>query len=1236
MKEKVMSQPQSIYLWKVYAHFFNSIDWIFLFLGIIGSIVCSFISPVLMYISSAIYSSGYSKLSNSPPPPAFVQEIINKTKFESVRKSLMISIKRQIVACSTSFVSNFLVGFFWYLIGIRCTYRFKRNYFNLILSQDQGWFDLSNTYELANRVKAQLESFEQGVGIKVGLTLVGISQFVAGFIFSFVTCWKISLVMLTLFPFILAFYFILNVFLKNGIIISRKIWEHAGGIAEELIYNIKTVASFANFEYELKRFYENTEIACRIELMNTFKLGFYQGIIMFLSYSLIFVCFVYGRTLIGIEHSRRFGKDLTGGEVYVCGMCMMISVSSISIIAPNFKGIKESCSAISEYFNLYKRKKQIDLSQSIQKPPKNEIKGKIEFNSVSFSYPSDSYHKLILNEINIIAEPGKKIALVGESGCGKTTAANLIERLYDVSSGKLLIDGIDIKNYDLEYLRNFIGYVQQEPVLFNTSIRDNIIFGREEYLSSIGNIDELIQNACNESYSTDFINNLDDGLDYIVGIKGSKLSGGQRQRIAIARAMITKPKILILDEATSSLDNISKMEVEKAIENISKKNVTIVIITHNLSKVKNVDLIYVLKNGKILEKGTHEQLLSLDGYYSKMIKMRASREKYNQYYNIDKAQEKTIISKKSKDGETEFEFRDNAISLSEKDIPIRPCSIIKELKDYKLVVFLACLGALIFGVMTPILGYGLAKTLKVLNNSIQTIRFDRGLKYSFMYLAFAFLIGIGNGLMVWKFMSVGLHLAKIYRKKLMAKYLSLHLSYFDVSKNSPGSILTKMSINTLELNQMIISILGISIQCSFTFALGLIIGCCYDHRLILIEYCFFPIIIFLNIVRRQFIDSSGKKSIEANIECGGFLSECIMNTKTLFSFNFQRSAMNKYNKIITRIRKKFNHDALIMGLFLALPNTFFFISNICVYVAARHFAGKHSLNTNYMSIILTMININLSQLINTMSDLGNLRKAGEAFRAIYSTLETKSLIPPFRNDNKGKISAMNIRGKIEFKNVTFSYPTRPENKILIDVSFVIMPGQYIGFAGTSGSGKTTIIQLLNRFYDLKEGNGEILIDDINIKDYNLYELRKKIGWVPQEPALFKISPLENIRYGRLDATNGECIEAAKQTKLMHFFEDIEMDKMLNSQIKSKAGTSLEKVDRGDQMSGGEKQRFCIARIFLKNPSLLLLDEVTSALDKESELEIQKSLDKLKLNRTCIIVSQLNNIEKCDQIFVFEK
>ena len=814
-------------------------------------------------------------------------------------------------------------------------------------------------------------------------------------------------------------------------------------------------------------------------------------------------------------------------------------------------------------------------------------------------------------------------------------ALQLIERFYESNFGEILIDDIDIKKYDINNLRDLIGYVQQEPVLFNTSIRENIIFGREKKLEKLGNIDSLIEEACEDAYIKEFIEKNVDKYNYIVGIKGSKLSGGQKQRIAIARAILAKPKILILDEATSALDNKSEKEVQRALDNISQKSVTTVIIAHRLSTIKNADLIYAIKGGKVLEQGNHKELLEKGGYYAGLVRSQLAQdeiETQNQKEEIER--KKTSIKRRNTEEEVHFERKDKEISLSDSDIRIRPCEILGELRDFKTDIILACLGACILGTLSPVNGLIMAKGINALNSKFQTVRYDDGLKYSFIFLAFAFLQGIGNCLMLWKFLSLGFTLARIYRKKIMAKYLQFHLSYFDVNSNSPGSLLTKMSIDTMELNQLVNSILGTTVQCGCVLVVGLIIGCYYEYRLTLVDFCFVPFIVAANVIRRGMMRGASKTGVKANVEAGGILSECVINTKTIFSFNFQPTAIRMYLDAIEFIRQQFYHDAFTSGFFVGLGNFCSFAANASVYALAKKFILDGSLDSEDMAIAMSVVTTCAQGISNGMGNLGNLKKANVAFKSIYSTLDTPSLIPPFRKDNEGKVSAMNIKGKIELRHVYFAYPTRPETVILKDVSLTIMPGQQAALVGYSGSGKSTIIQLLNRFYDLEEGKGEILIDDVNIKDYNLYELRKKIGLVSQEPSLFRISVLENVRYGKLDATDDECIQAAREANIMKFFSPDRMNEVIGEQKKGeeKGGVGSKK----DPVSGGEKQRLAIARAFLKNPTILLLDEATSALDKDSELEVQKSLDKLSENRTCVsIAHRLSTVEKCDQIFVLE-
>ena len=488
--------------------------------------------------------------------------------------------------------------------------------------------------------------------------------------------------------------------------------------------------------------------------------------------------------------------------------------------------------------------------------------------------------------------------------------------------------------------------------------------------------------------------------------------------------------------------------------------------------------------------------------------------------------------------------------------------------------------------------------------------------------------------MIWKFFSIGCTLCRNYRKKILKKFLNMHISFFDITSNAPGSLLTRLSIDTMQLNALVISILGTSVQCGFIIVLGIILGCVYEYRITLAMFCFVPFIVASTVIRHSMNNGSNKFGVKANVEAGGVLSECVTNTKTIYSFNFQKHAVEMYMEILDYCRRQFLRDAVISGFFIGIGQFCMYAANATVFALSKKYILDGEINSEEMGLAMNIVITSCGGIGEAMSNVGDIKKASVAFKSLYSILDTKSLIPSFKRDNEGKVSADNLKGRIELKHVYFAYPTRPEQIILKDVSLTIEPGQHAALVGYSGSGKSTIIQLLTRFYDIEDGKGEILIDGINIKDYNLYELRKKIGLVSQEPVLFKRNVLENVRYGRLDATNEECINAAKEANIMKFFEG---DKMLRELGDDKKDVTNDNVGtKEDPVSGGEKQRLAIARAFLKNPVILLLDEATSALDKDSELLVQASLDKLAVNRTSIsIAHRLSTIEGCDQIFVLE-
>ena len=1227
-KKETQENIKKISIFHLYIHLSKPIDYLYMILALIGSIGSGISMPIQAYISSDLFSD----IGNTSESITFDQIIIMR---ENVEKAFDRQIKKLLIYGIISFICNFLSISFWNLIGQRNMHNFKCKYFSLLLRQEQGWFDKNNSFEFATKVQAQIEKVEQGSGGKFGNLLTSLIQCISGFIIAFITSWKLTLVMISICPFILVIIFFMSYSMKKGMILSRKNYEKAGGIAEEILYNIKTVASFANFDFEKRRFNEKIDICFREELKIICKLSLCIGFMIFFFNFTLFISLLYGRTLIGNDYNSNKGRSFTGGDVINVTFCTLMGIMSLGSFAPNIKDIQESITASKDYFNLYDRKVPIDNSKSIEKPDISKVKGEIIFKEVDFSYPSDENKRKILDKLNLVFESGKKIALVGESGCGKSTIVNLIERLYEPTNGKIYIDNIDIKSYNIEYLRSLIGYVQQEPVLFNKSIRENIIFGREDKLKNIGDIEDLIQEACEESYANEFIKKLPNNLDYIVGIKGNKLSGGQKQRIAIARAILAKPKILILDEATSALDNKSEKEVQKALDNISQKNRTIIIIAHRFSTIKNSDLIYAIKEGKVIEKGTHEELLNQKGYYFDLIKSQLVKDEMESIEQQDIYKSNWSSYRVSTYEDIQYK-KDDEIYIEQKKITINPIKIFREISDKKLNMILACFGAAIVGGLSPINGVMIGNAMNALNSKYETVRYDEGLKYAFLFLTIAFLKGLGNTLMNYEFMIIGINLVKIYRQKIFEKYLQLHLSFFDLNINSPGSLLTRLSVDTTQLNKFMLSILGISVQCSVTFLIGLILGCVYEYRSTLIVFCFVPFIVFSMIIRRLLNKSNSFKGMKINIEAGGILSECVTNSKTIFSFNFQEKALEMYKEIISFLKKQFVRDSIINGFFIGLGQFSMFAANSTVFYAAKKFILKDEIDSEDMGMAMNITIASASGISQGIGNIGDLKKAMNAFKSLYSILDIKNKISAFKEDNENKINLEKIKGKIEFRNVYFAYPTRPEQLVLKNVSFIINPGEKIGLVGYSGSGKSTIIQLLERFYDIEDGKGEILIDDINIKKYNLYELRKKIGLVSQEPVLFKRSVLENVRYGKLDATDKECIEVAEKANIMKFFSDDKINKIIDEKENKKENKIIEVGKKEDPVSGGEKQRLAIARVFLKNPVIILLDEATSALDKDSELEVQKSLDKLCSNRTSIYIAhRLNTIEKCDKIIVLE-
>ena len=1216
-KKNLMFDIKDVSVFRLYFHLSEPLEYLLMILGFIGSVAAGAANPVMAYLTGSTTNEASSGTQGNIDSMSDEEK---KTFFAEFKKSMDKKVKEFMYYGIAAFVATFMSNFFWEYASLRQMHHLKEKYFARILMQEQGWFDQNNAYEFATKVQVQLEQIELGVGEKFGTIVECIATFVAGLIIAFFASWKLTLIILCVAPFLAISIIYMVSSMRKFIFLSRKAYETAGGVAEEVLYNIKTVVSFGHFDFEKQRFGHYIDLVHRLDTQAGCKIAIASAGLNFFYFMSYFAAIIYARTLL-----TKDDNDIKPGDVMTVCFSTTMAVASFGMMAPNINIIQEACIAASDYFTLLERKEQIDTSQSTYKPPRDSVKGRIEFKNIQFTYPSDENKRKILDDLNLVFEPGQKVALVGESGCGKSTTVNLIERLYEPTEGEVLLDGVNINKYDLHYLRSLIGYVQQEPVLFNSPIRDNIIFGRQELIEREfgGDTEQLIRSACKEAYAKEFIDKIPEKYDYVVGVKGSKLSGGQKQRIAIARAILCKPKILILDEATSALDNKSEKNVQRALDNISNKNVTTVIIAHRLSTIQNADVIYAIKDGKVLEKGTHEELLKLNGYYAGMVKSQMDGTDNKKDNMNKKDRHSSVYSAMSSNFENELNKSDDEIKKEKpkkkkKLISVQRGRIFSLYRNRKMLVFLASVASFFAGAVMPSAGFNLSNCINAFASGDKDKIKKRGLFHACMYIVIAVCSAGFMALKMRNFRIIGSHLACSMRKLVINKYLGMHMGFFDKEENAPGALLARLSIDTTQLHCLILIMIGDIVQTAGSVIVGFVLGLIKDYRLMLIALCFMPFIIISAVVS-HYTKQGGRDSYrQINIEAGGILSECVINTKTIFSFNFQKEAVRMYLKVLDLAKKDFLRDSILKGVIIGIGIFSTFCSKATIYHFASVFIRNETLVFEDMTVCVALsVTVSIG-CANGLRGLVFISKAQKSFDSIFRILDTKSEIDVSKEGNENKISAKKIKGKIEFKNVSFAYPTKPDLNVLKGISFTILPGQAAALVGYSGCGKSTIIQLLERFYDVKDGQGEILIDDINIKDYNLLELREKIGLVSQEPVLFKRNVYENILYGDLNANKDEVLEAAKRAHIEKFFD------------KEQMGT------KEDPVSGGEKQRLAIARVFLKNPVILLLDEATSALDKESEVEVQKSLFELQKFRTSIsIAHRLSTIVDSDIIFVIE-
>ncbi|KVH94550.1 AAA+ ATPase domain-containing protein [Cynara cardunculus var. scolymus] len=1155
----------------------------------------------------------------------------------------------------------------WMVTGERQAARIRNLYLKTILRQDVSFFDKeTNTGEVVGRMSGDTVLIQDAMGEKVGKFTQLLATFVGGFVIAFIKGWLLTLVMLTSIPPLVISGGVMSVIISKMASRGQNAYAKAANVVEQTIGSIRTVASFTGEKKAVANYNET--------LVDAYKSGVHEGLAAGLGLgSMMLIVFCSYALAVWYGAKMVLERGYTGGTVLTVIFAVLTGSMSLGQASPCLSAFAAGRAAAFKMFETINRKPEIDAYDTRGKVL-SDIRGDVELKDVYFTYPARPDEQ-IFSGFSLFISSGTTAALVGESGSGKSTVISLIERFYDPQAGEVLIDNVNLKEFQLKWIREKIGLVSQEPVLFASSIKDNILYGKNgasmdeirvavELANAAKFIDKLpqtftynISSLCSSltfSSILAWFSNIQ-GLDTMVGEHGTQLSGGQKQRIAIARAILKDPRILLLDEATSALDAESERIVQEALDRIMV-NRTTVIVAHRLSTVRNADMIAVIHRGKMVEKGSFtlsppayltfdvdDLLQDPEGAYSQLIKLQDINNDSRQNGPEDQDKRTSYQRSISRGSSSIGNSSRRSISISfgmptqlgvstaesmeieaspakegsEKPpkVPLRRLAYLN--KPEIPVLILGAIAAIINGAVLPVFGILISSMIKTFYEPPDKMKTDSRF-WALMFVVLGVVSFLAFPGRSYFFSVAGSKLIRRIRSLCFEKVINMEVGWFDKPENSSGAIGARLSADAASVRGLVGDALAQLVQDSSSAAAGLAIAFAACWQLALIILALVPLIGVNGYVQMKFMKGFSADAKIMYEEASQVANDAVGSIRTVASFCAEEKVMELYRNKCEGPKKTGIQQGLISGIGFGV--SFFLL--FCVY-AASFYAGARLVEdgkTTFSDVFrvffaLTMAAVAVSQSSSFAPDTS---KAKSSAVSVFAMLDRKSEIDP--SDESG-LTLDHVKGEIELRHISFKYPTRPDVQIFRDLCLTIHSGKTVALVGESGSGKSTVISLLQRFYN--PDSGCITLDGTEIQKFQLKWLRLQMGLVSQEPVLFNDTIRANISYGKDgDATEAEILAASELANAHKFISGLHQ------------GYNTVVGERGVQMSGGQKQRVAIARAIVKSPKILLLDEATSALDAESERVVQDALDKVMVNRTTVVVAhRLSTIKGADVIAV---
>ncbi|XP_072979313.1 ABC transporter B family member 19-like [Typha angustifolia] len=1184
--DKRVSQPVGLLSLFKYS---TARDLVLVFLGCVGAMISGGSLPWYSYLFG---------------------NFVNKIALESINdKDQMMKDVKKICLYMGTLALIVIIGAYmeitcWRTVGERSAQRIRREYLRAVLRQDVGFFDTEvSTADVMHGISSDVAQIQEVMGEKMAHFIHHIFSFIFGYMVGFIKAWKVALVVFSVTP-VMMFTGIVYKAVYVGLTSKEEAsYMKAGNIAQQAISSIRTVLSFVMEDHMADKYAEWLEKSAPIGHKIGFAKGAGVGVIYLVTYSQWALAFWYGSLLVA-------KGEITGGDAIACFFGVNLGGRGLALALSYFAQFAQGTVAASRVFDIINRAPEID-SYFSEGRILSSVKGRIEFTGVNFAYPSRP-RAMILRNLNLSISPSKMLALVGVSGGGKSTIFALIERFYDPNQGSITLDGQDIRTLKLRWLRDQIGLVGQEPILFSGTILDNVMMGKEKATKK-----EAID-ACVAANAHTFILGLPDGYETQVGERGGQLSGGQKQRIALARALIRNPRILLLDEPTSALDPESESAVQRAIDRIGAGR-TRVVIAHRLHTVRSADLIAVLDRGSVVQSGRHVDLANRAGPYAKLVNLamdgpekpgRCKKAKYDSFVEI------SIVS--GGHGRSMQLMEEEEVEIGTREVTKIDTSEIWKLQkpEVPLLIVGFLLGVTagaIFSIFPLILGEALQIYF---NDDTTTMKREVG------YLSLA-IVGLGLGCVItmtglqgfcgW----AGTRLTVRVRNLLFRSILRQDPGWFDLKENSASMLISRLSIDSVAFRSVLGDRYSVLLMGLGSAGVGLSISFTLDWRLTLVAMAMTPFTLGANYI--SLIISIGTKLDDDQFaKASSIAAGAVSNIRTVMSLSAQAKVVSAFEVALLEPMKKSMRRSHLVGLVFGL-------SQGAMYAAytLTLWAGSYLIKMGYSTfgnvfkifMILVLSTFSVGQLAGLAP---NTSRASLAISGVLSVIKSRSLINVNQRNSKtikdGKLV------DVELKRVTFAYPSRPDMPVLREFSLKAKAGSTVAVVGGSGSGKSTVIWLVQRFYDPDEGR--VMVGGVDARELDVKWLRGECALVGQEPTLFAGSIRDNIGYGNLKASWAEIEEAAKQVHIHKFISRLPQ------------GYETQVGESGLQLSGGQKQRIAIARAILKRSRILLLDEASSALDLESEKFVQTALRKVSKRATTIMVAhRLSTIREADRIAV---